>query len=253
MEGFMEILTYTPINQMALLIFIQLSIPVFSYGQDTTSIVPAQDRNERNRMDLRYIKKPYDTMRVPGFESETHDHLIWEDSVYCINKSPMSYFDGYKEFEYPNMETEILHVIVGGIPSAYTKSIDWAIIDSILYLCDVRYRMKEENPSEYEKRHLPLEKFTGIKFASPVFQVPDTLKNRINPNGVMQAQWFSDTLYIKPPIFCNERYGWLKENGYNPYYIRLIFREGKITEIEKTMVEDDNILVYPKHVIKTKK
>ena len=237
----MKILSHTRTNRMLLLILILFSISVLSFGQNLRFRWPKEQEQRRD-------------MRPAGFETKTVDGLFWNDSVYCkycISESPMSYFEGYKEFEYPNSSLWHLQSMGDG-PTFMRHSLSWAIFDSILYLCDVSYTMIEENLSEYEKRHLPLEELTGGKFTPPIFQAPDTLKNKINPNGVMQAQWFSDTLYIKPIKYCGINYGWLIEQKEKPYYYRLIFEEGKITEIEKTMVDDDNILVYPKPTVRHK-
>ena len=202
-----------------------------------------------------YGQKPKDLYaginEVPGFSSGTYDILLWDeyvDSIYRISKSPIIFFKAFKDFKYPNSEGWHFDPSYEG--GSYDgqllleHSITWAIIDSVLYLFDVNYDMVEDNQLEYEKRHLPIEEYTKMKCSSPEFQIHDAWRNRINPNGVILAQWFSDTLYIKPKIFFNVLYRDIKRLNIEPYYYRMIFKEGKITEIEKTMVDEDNVLVY---------
>ena len=173
-----------------------------------------------------------------GFWANTNDHLMWNDQIYMCNKSPISSFKGYNHFNlYPNVTKMIGEF--GEMTQDKEYKICWGIVDSMLYLCDIHYIFYQDDTYEDKKRHLPIEKLTGQKFSPPNFEVPEYLKEKINPRGVILAKWFSGKLYIKPLEYLNKSYENLKTHEeIDLYYYCIRFKEGKIHDIEKKIIED---------------
>jgi hypothetical protein len=155
---------------------------------------------------------------------DSNDSLFWNNRIYVCNKSPLSFFEGYRDL-YPDVLTLFSS-------DTWDKDyiLNWAIINDKLYLCDIPL-IRFKNESDYDgSRHLAIEKLTARKFRMPDFYLSDCLKPKINPNGVIFADWFSDNLYIKLYIKENE---WNIEFGPDEAYFCVQFKNGVIMNIKE--------------------
>lgn len=199
---------------------------------------------------------------------KTFDVLYFADDSdkYLINKSPLSHFYGYRKiysdtviihgnsFDLPfdadgnsEKEYEVSRVIVQsdsflpfGLPFGSEGNSEkeyiatWLLINTQLYLCRIHFPFERKRNDEIV--YPLMEKFTGkcfkrknipnIEISGPIY-------------GLMPADWFTDTLYVKkanPKKEPLNRDIWQKKQ-----YMRMIFNKGKLVSTEvvenKTWVE----------------
>jgi hypothetical protein len=152
----------------------------------------------------------------------TIDQLYWNDTMFCINKSPLIHFNNYdtlySQFGFcgSNDESPVI------VDKRYLAQ--WIIIDKKLYLFNV-----SRNCTDTIRAKLPLENmeiFLDMKFSKEVkgkFKiVKRKLPDRVSKHGVIPAVWFSDTLYAQ---FLTVRFHDYVETK---YYNMLIFDKGML-------------------------
>jgi len=155
-----------------------------------------------------------------GYHASCNDKILWHDTTFFIEKSPLSFFKNYKEI-YPNVPQSITFV---ALPYRDEKNYvpKWVIVNDMLYLYDINFlEGNHEFNNEYLIRFQPIEKLTGKKFQQTPY---------VNVK-VIFANWFNGVMYLKRYPEKDES----PECEYKcePFY-KLTLENGKIVSKEKT-------------------
>lgn len=165
-----------------------------------------------------------DGRKLYDFFGETDDPLFYNGVKYMCSKSPLSFFDNYDTVFCAKITCLSNYTT---IPIVNDKDFQacWFIKDSMLYLFDICFScdtLKNDDPQRFDT----IQNFTGKKMMKPDFTIPSYLKNERTKQGVMNADWYSDTLYIKQkPDHLNAASALDKTP-----LIRLIFKKGKVVQ-----------------------
>ena len=156
-----------------------------------------------------------------GYFSNCNDKILWHDTTFFIDESPLSFFKNYKEI-YPN---EPVVFVTYAIPISDEKNYvpKWVIVNDMLYLYNISFISgNHEFNNEYLIRFQPIEKLTGKKFQQTPY---------VNVK-VIFADWFSGVMYLKRYPEKIEEY-WESDYNCEPFY-KLLLENGKIVSKEKT-------------------
>lgn len=191
--------------------------------------VPLQSSGQSNLV--------YDTRPFTRF---IDDRLYWtqsdmETAVYYMNRCPLDYFEGYKKaIPVPISVTDLRG---GYIHPDKNYFGEWAVIDSMLYLCDIHIdaflnadRKREKEDEEVylpdNKKYRLIEALTGTTF--------QTLKGKngkdkpLKPQGVIPADWFTGTILLKEQTKEDIFDTWLTTP-----FVEVTFRNGKVVHVRK--------------------
>jgi len=176
----------------------------------------------------------------------TSDELyIYDDChKYLMNKSPLSYFDGYKEMykghhfpEEPPLITAELGTI-GFIDKPFRCI--WLIKNKQLYLANIDFYYNDCKKKDMNDKYSFMEQATGEKFDTRYRNISIGSKKI---HGLMPATWFSDTLFVKRSRSSENLETWKKKA-----YLQMVFEDGKLidmkgienkTELIKTIDKED--------------
>lgn len=190
----------------------------FAQGEDKAAIFNINDMNNESLY----------------FEGENDEN--GEMQHYSINKSFLKQFDGYKNI-FPTLE--FLEVnYVGPQSSDKNYSLNWVVIDSVLYLARIK-GICNDNDSILAKinGHAKIEKMVGSKFNVPykTYSAPLESKSESTQTSwvssynhfvepmIMKADWVSGEYYIHK--FNGESY---YGNDKNKNVFKLLIDKGKI-------------------------
>ena len=168
------------------------------------------------------------------FYAETNDIILWNDTIYMCSESPLSNIKGYGDIfkNQPLIHIDYLRFIPRNNTSAFYAC--WIIVDDELYLGDIKFQANLNKSKKIEKermmRDVIIEKFTGRKFIKAPFSIDEKMKEYINPNGVVKADWFSDNLYLKKFIY-NSEFTDIEDYNKDPFpYLKV--KKGKVINIQ---------------------
>lgn len=156
----------------------------------------------------------------------TNDNLYYPNNEinYLINKSPLSYFSGYKSV-YQEENTVVIvdnplfekFGVQGGNEKDYSAV--WLIMANNLYLCDIFQKIGNKEKNEL---YSLMENFLKMKFDINNIPTPNI---PTGVHGLIKASWFTDTLYVKK---SNRDESLNYRQWQEMPYIRLIFKKGEI-------------------------
>jgi hypothetical protein len=180
--------------------------------------------------------------KIYPFFAETDDDFYWKETRFMCDISPLSLLSSYKYIYEEYGDCEINY----GLPMFQDKNYlaFWTIIDSMLYLYDVKNDCTHDS-SEYNNfKPDNIEKFLNAKFSKDFLPVSERENERFK-NGVIPAIWFTDTLYIKRYPKEGEHY-WESEYD-NESFTRLVFDKGRLMEEKQVeCIERRDKSYYPK-------
>ena len=190
-----------------------------------------------------------DTRRYTCF---VDDELYWysrkEFTVYNLSECPLSVFEGYKRL-FP-VPVSVADQRGGYVRKDKNYFAVWAVIDSMLYLCDVRidaFRNDSDRDAEREKerQYLPdnkkyrlIEKMTGEKFQMSTGGVKKSVPSK--PQGVLPATWFDGVVLMKKNTAD------AFEIWFTTPFLEVAFRKGKVISVKEVWAPDHSRLsVFP--------
>lgn len=151
-------------------------------------------------------------------------YINGDDDTYFMNKSPLSYFDGYKEiykgYHFPDEAPYITAELgtMGYIDKPFRCV--WLIENKQLYLVRIDFYfdgIDDEKKGIYNKYSI-MEQATGGKFETRYNNISvDSKKN----HELMPATWFSDTLFVKKNRSSENLETWQKKA-----YLQMVFEDG---------------------------
>ena len=157
-----------------------------------------------------------------GFTSSCNDKILWNDTTFFIEESPLSFFENYKKI-YPNVPMCLAEYHLPYLMDEKNYVPKWVIVNDMLFLYDIRFlEGNHEFNREYLIRFKPIEKLTGKTFQQTPY---------INVKAIF-ADWFSGALYLKRYPEKNEKY-WDRDYKCEPFY-KIVLESGKIISKEKT-------------------
>lgn len=174
--------------------------------------------------------------------SNTNDQLYWENECYLMNRFPLSFFPGYDSLYCSVPTVDCIYWLTIGdhsLASEKNYSIDWMLIDSVLYLGRINFYaigtdQKAKGYFPFNEQYKKMEKLTGIRFASQSGLFTRPLQ--IGPLGIMPATWFTGTLYVQKIKDRNEPLDdWTKKS-----FWRILFRRGKLVAVDEIDRQNKN-------------
>ncbi|MFA7492262.1 MAG: hypothetical protein WCZ43_01950 [Proteiniphilum sp.] len=185
------------------------------------------------------VESPKDSCSEITILSKTTDQLYMDSAFYFMIKSPLDFFNGYKNIydDYPEVQTIELKVDLGAV---LVLTLDnkyqcfWWLKEGMLYLSDITFftvNRDQVNKVFPNKEHYELmENLTKVRFDRKVTSLPNIYgrPSNLNSEGMMPASWFSDTLLVKEVKKTDESY----EEWNEKVCTKLVFKNGKLEKIE---------------------
>lgn len=172
------------------------------------------------------------TEPYPFFDGSS-DILLFEGGKYLLEKTPLNVFPGYDKI-YPELPDVAIEILPGYGSMDKDYEVEWLLIDSVLYMTNIRFEyclgLDPEKAKEFfpnDEQFIRMEKLTQRKFEKYKYLKGFTYIP--NPYGVIEGDWISGVYYIKKPMNINEP----KENWYLAPSYRLEFEKGKLISLTK--------------------
>jgi hypothetical protein len=161
-----------------------------------------------------------------NFLANTIDELHWKETGYMCSDSPLSPLTGYKDIYKEKGICEIDYSWPIHQDKNYLTC--WTIIDSMLYLYDVKNVCTFDSIEYHNPERKNIEKFLHAKFSrNPLPE--NARRDERYKSGVIPAAWFTGVLYIKRYPEEGELFKDY-EKYKNAKFTRLTFNKGRLTE-----------------------
>lgn len=154
-----------------------------------------------------------------GFIGETMDDILWNDTLFMCNNSPISVFYRYRDVFSDGTDIEIFMLGPKSPDKNYT--VIWTLVDGILYLYDIEFNHYEYDMETFQTRFQVVEQLIGAKMQD----IPSTDKQGI------PATWYNGTLFFKRYAAENESYAMCPYDC-EPFY-RMDFENGKVISTKR--------------------
>lgn len=178
------------------------------------------------------------------FHRITVDRFYWNGEEYALYRSPLIFFKGYKTI-YPQVHNYEISFGPGGpIEVDKNYSVNWAIVDNMLYLCDIDFtyfEFKEDIPKIFpgNEQYKIMEELTGINFR--ILWVFTKIGTPISSFGVIPALWMNGALYVKDMYKSERDYSqWL-----DAPVKKLVFKQGELISVDEVSEIDPQDRIKP--------
>lgn len=170
-----------------------------------------------------------------NFIDSSSDIFHYEGKKYLMEKSPLDFFEGYREL-YNEIPKFLVETMPGGGSVDKNYAAGWIIRDGELYLSNINFKdcvgvlpdgvekLYPDNEVFKRMERLTQRKFEKYTYSKGFNYIP-------NPYGFLKASWFTGTLFVKRPL-DSDRQETLAHWQAEPS-LRLIFQEGKLISITK--------------------
>ena len=193
-------------------------------------------RNERLDPCTKHLKENLadDQYLLGYFFAYSSDEIVWNDTEFMCDESPLVFFENYKAIfpTVPFIEVET------SLAQFHEKNYlpKWAIVNERLYLYDIDFMGRKDKYTDFEIEKKINEIYDQAY--STRFQVVEELTERkfqqvsSLKKEALFADWFSGTMYLKRYPKSGERM-WSCECQCEAFH-KIVFKNGRIITKEKT-------------------